>query len=491
MNLTEGELIKNRYRIISFLGRGSFGEVWLATDEYLNMKVALKIYVSLDEKGAKDFRSEYTVTFALSHPNLLHIIYFDFLDQRPFLVMPYCPTSSESLVGHMSEMEIWRFIRDVSSGLAYLHDRDIVHRDIKPDNILLNEQGDFLISDFGISIKLRNTLQRASIRTMDASRGVAGSPAFMGPELFSHSPVPIKASDIWALGITLFELMTEDLPFFGQGGGMQMNGAEIPDIPGAWSPSLKATVTACMSKNTWERPKAKELEKYADEVLKGVAQKAPWEKEEAITLDPVQSEKKTRAKWLKILLYTILGAAMIGLGWFLIDSRKKAGNAEVPETPVVTVDSVTTIQEPPQKEPEVPKQEPEKQTVTEVETPPTTPPQKTEEVKPSKPDPAPKTDPQPKSDPLDDAVKKKDWTAIERMSKSGNTRAKKILSDHYLSIARANLSSDDMGKLEVSHNYAVKLYDLGYKDEAKEIVRNLDNKFFYDFNEKGISKPKW
>ena len=119
------------------------------------------------------------------------------------------------------------------------------------------------------------------------------------------------------------------------------------------------------------------------------------------------------------------------------------------------------------------------------ETPPATLPQKTEEVK------QPKPDPEPKSDPLDDAVKKKDWTAIERMSKSGNSRARKVLSEHYLSVARANLSSDDMGKLEVSHNYAVKLYDLGYQDEAKEIVRTLDNMFFYDFNEKGISKPKW
>lgn len=484
MNLAEGELIKNRYRLISYLGRGSFGEVWLAMDEYLNMRVALKIYVSLDEKGASDFRSEYTVTYALSHPNLLHIIYFDFLDQRPFLVMPYCPTSSESLVGQMSEMEIWRFIRDVSSGLAYLHDRDIVHRDIKPDNILLNEQGDFLISDFGISVKLRNTLQRASIRTMEGSKGVAGSPAFMGPELFSHSPVPIKASDIWALGVTLFELMTEDLPFFGQGGGMVLNGAEIPDIPGAWSPSLKATVSACLAKNTWERPKAKELEKYADEVLRGVVQKAPWEKEEAITLDPVQVKKETRSKWFKVLVFTLLGAAIVGLGWFMLDSRKKPGNPEVPEAPV-TVDSVTTVQESPREEPEITKQEPEKPTVTVKETSPATLPQKTEEVK------QPKPDPEPKSDPLDDAVKKKDWTAIERMSKSGNSRARKVLSEHYLSVARANLSSDDMGKLEVSHNYAVKLYDLGYQDEAKEIVRTLDNMFFYDFNEKGISKPKW
>ena len=92
---------------------------------------------------------------------------------------------------------------------------------------------------------------------------------------------------------------------------------------------------------------------------------------------------------------------------------------------------------------------------------------------------------------MDEAVRKKDWAAIERMSKSGNSRAQKVLSEHYLSVARANLGSDDMGKLEVSHNYAVKLYDLGYQDEAKEIVRTLDNMFFYDFNEKGISKPKW
>ena len=277
MILKEGDLIKDRYRLLSFRGRGSFGEVWLARDEFLDMEVALKIYISLDRKGIDEFRSEYKVTFALNHPNLLHISSFDFLDQRPYLVMPFCPTSSESLIGNISEADAWRFIHDVSSGLAYLHSKNIIHRDIKPDNILRNEQGDFLISDFGITVKMRSTLRRASTRNINDSKDTAGSLAYMGPELFSSNPTPVMATDIWALGATLYEMLEGELPFFGQGGVLLLNGAENPDIPGNWSQSLKATISACLSRDTWERPKAEEITHYSNEYIRGSISRLPWE----------------------------------------------------------------------------------------------------------------------------------------------------------------------------------------------------------------------
>ena len=162
-------MFAGRYRLIKEVGRGSFGEVWLVKDEELSMELALKVYVALDERGIVEFKGEFKTTYALSHPNLLHATYFGVDEKRPYLVMPYCPESSVDLVGNIDEATAWRFLRDVAGGLAYLHARDIIHRDIKPDNILRNEAGDFVITDFGISLKMRSTL-RGGTRRVRCSR---------------------------------------------------------------------------------------------------------------------------------------------------------------------------------------------------------------------------------------------------------------------------------------------------------------------------------
>lgn len=265
--MQEGELFANRYRLIKEVGRGSFGEVWQVRDEQLDLEVALKVYIALDERGLEEFKGEYKNTYALNHPNLLHATYFGVDEKRPYLVMPYCPASAVGLLGEMDEGMAWRFLRDVAGGLAYLHGQDILHRDIKPDNILRNEAGDFVITDFGISLRMRSTLRRNSTRKVDADMG--GSIPYMGPEMFSANPQAVKATDIWALGVSLFELMSGDLPFFGQGGGMLLRGAEIPAIQGHFSDELKKTVQSCLAKETWNRPTAEQLRDYAEAKLQG------------------------------------------------------------------------------------------------------------------------------------------------------------------------------------------------------------------------------
>ena len=194
MQYSEGNLIDGRYVLEKMIGSGGFGEVWLARDNQTDMEVAIKIYVAMDKQGLEDFRKEFQLSFNLNHTNLLHANYLGINteDNRPFLVMPFCPRgSSTKYAGNMTEQEIWKFLKDVSAGLAYLHAQDppIIHQDIKPDNILVLQNGDFVVTDFGISKQLRLSMRRS------ASSNSAGAVAYMGPERFNKNYQTIKASD--------------------------------------------------------------------------------------------------------------------------------------------------------------------------------------------------------------------------------------------------------------------------------------------------------
>lgn len=254
--LSQNELFANRYRLLKRLGSGAFSEVWKAEDTKVgNLIVALKIYApskGLDEDGVGILSDEFAVVFDLHHQNLLTPSSFDEYNGSPYLVLPYCSQGNATkLVGATYELLVAMFLRDVSSALAYLHDADIVHQDIKPDNILINDKGMFLVTDFGISTKIRTTLRKSL-----GLKGTAGTVAYMAPERFSNNPMPIKASDIWSLGSTVFELMTGDVPFGDMGGGLQKKGAEIPDIHGDYSPALISLVKKCLSEAPWDRPVA-------------------------------------------------------------------------------------------------------------------------------------------------------------------------------------------------------------------------------------------
>ena len=228
MELAPDTIINDRYRLIERLGRGSFGEVWLAEDTKTGIQIAIKIYIALDTRGIDEFKNEFTNVYSFNHTNLLRPDYFDVEGSRPYLIMPYCPASSTELVGSCTPEALRRFIADVAAGLSYLHAAGIVHRDIKPDNILCTASGRFVITDFGLSRNMRATLRRNS-RSV-ASEQVSGSLSYMSPELFKSSPVHGREADIWALGVSAFEIATGELPFLGQGGVMQLHGAETPEL---------------------------------------------------------------------------------------------------------------------------------------------------------------------------------------------------------------------------------------------------------------------
>ena len=264
MLLQPNTTFDNHYTLIRQLGRGGFSEVWLAHDSYMDIDVAIKIYApgqGMDSNSINEFRREITGVFQLNHPNLLCPKHLGIWENMPYLIMAYCPAGScLKFVGNISESEIWHLIHDVAAGLAYLHEKDIVHQDIKPDNILIDTEGNYLITDFGISTRARSTLRKSVMSTTNS----AGTLAYMGPERFSTQPAPTKASDIWSLGAMLYELLEGVTPFPPDFGGSMLNaGAAIPTINVPVSENLKQTIYKMLSKETWDRPTAATLVHWA------------------------------------------------------------------------------------------------------------------------------------------------------------------------------------------------------------------------------------
>ena len=268
----EGLIINNRYCLKEYKGSGSFGQVWRAYDQLEKREIAIKIYVSLNKQGCQEFLDEYKVAFGIVHKNLLVTEQYDVWQDRPYLTMKYCGKGSvANLVGTLkpskeNELLIWRFVHDVAAGLAYLHNLQpdpIVHQDIKPDNVLIDDEGTFLITDFGISKRVRSTMRQQSKRDI-----AAGATAYMGPERFEKQPAPILASDIWSLGVSIYELAEGELPFSGMGGIMLKNGAEMPDLEG-WSKELNDVMHSCLEKVPWKRAKAHEIVQIAKDALEG------------------------------------------------------------------------------------------------------------------------------------------------------------------------------------------------------------------------------
>jgi len=278
MQFKEGNIINNHYRLKKIIGHGGFSEVWLADDIIMDNEVALKVYapgMGLDDDGLERLKNELKLVSDLYHGNILKPSYLDVYERSPYLVLPYCERgSAKKLISNISEEEVWHFLHDVASGLAYLHEQDspIIHQDIKPDNILIDKRGRYLITDFGISTKSRSTLRKSMKKAESAM-----APAYTPPERFESNNTPIKASDIWSLGATVYELLEGDAPFGDFGGLVQKGGEKIPKFSGGWSRELKMIVTLCLQKVTWDRPTAEQLVEWTKN-RPTVAQLVDWSK---------------------------------------------------------------------------------------------------------------------------------------------------------------------------------------------------------------------
>ena len=327
------DIFANRYKLLRLIGRGGFAEVWLAQDVKTNLEVALKIYApgtGLDEHGVKLFMSEFALTYNLNHSNLLRATHFDEVERMPYLVLPFCSKGScTRQIGNISEDELWRLLHDVAAGLKYLHSKEppIIHQDIKPDNILCNDEGVYLISDFGISTKIRSTLRRSAPKAQSSG----GTLCYMAPERFSADNTPIKASDIWSVGAMLYELMTGEAPFGEHGGLIQKSGAEIPLIRTDYSEELKTIVVKCLSPDPWDRPTAEALEELSWSHLNNNSEQNISDENKTITeqndandeKNTNQITKKTPWRLIISLLAIFIFLFIVFIMWFNSEKRRE------------------------------------------------------------------------------------------------------------------------------------------------------------------------
>ena len=361
MELTSELLFADRYKLVKLLGRGGFAEVWLADDNLTGVQVAVKVYApgtGLDEDGIKIFTQEFTVVFDMNHTNLLRPTHYDCYERMPYLIMPLIKNGSafkyltEGV--NIPEEEAWKMLHDVAAGLAYLHEKNppLIHQDIKPDNIMIGDEGQYLITDFGISARVRST-----IRGAQAAEQSGGTLAYMGPERFSKTPKPIMASDVWSLGAMMYELMTGLPPFGNHGGMLQKNGAEIPLIEEDYSQEIKDMVYACLAKEPWDRPSAKKIEELTYNKIHGIVvpemkkengEDADKKQKSTPTPKPVTPEPVRPKKINKNIIIGAVAALVVLIGIIAMCSgggdNEEAKPVVVEEVvPVINYDSLAQV----------------------------------------------------------------------------------------------------------------------------------------------------
>ncbi|WP_078550636.1 Stk1 family PASTA domain-containing Ser/Thr kinase [Litchfieldia alkalitelluris] len=250
-----GRRLSGRYKILEVIGGGGMANVYLARDMILERDVAIKVLrldFSNDEELIKRFRREAHSATSLAHPNIVSIYDVGEEDDIYYIVMEYVPgkTLKQYIQKNapLDSKEALDIIEQLTSAISHAHHNHIVHRDIKPQNILVDSDGTVKVTDFGIAVVLSST-------TITQTNSVLGSVHYLSPEQ-ARGGMATNKSDIYSLGIVLFELLTGRVPFEGESAvsiALKHLQTETPS-PKRWNPAIPQSVENIILKSTAKDP---------------------------------------------------------------------------------------------------------------------------------------------------------------------------------------------------------------------------------------------
>lgn len=200
------------YRIIRLLGTGGFAEVYLGQHIYLKTPAAIKLLLTkvAGQGDMEGFLKEAQTIARLAHPNIVRVMDFGVENETPYLVMDYAPNGTLRNLHPKGSIvplpAIVFYVKQVAEALQYAHDEKLIHRDVKPENMLIGQRKQILLSDFGIALVAQSSRYQST-------QDVIGTVAYMSPEQIQGKPG--RASDQYSLGIVVYEWLSGDRPFHG------------------------------------------------------------------------------------------------------------------------------------------------------------------------------------------------------------------------------------------------------------------------------------
>lgn len=273
-----GRILKGQYEICEELGTGGLATVYLARDTRTGQSVAVKLlhpHVATDGESRTRFEREASLMRALETPHFVHVFDHGQEGERPFLVMEYVDGSTvKALIADNGKVPVRRALavgRQVAEGLSAIHRRGVIHRDIKPLNIMVRPDGSIKVMDFGIA-------KAANMSTLTKTGYMVGTPHYIAPEQAVGNPVD-ERSDIYSLGVVLYEMLTGTLLFSGKTPiAILLKHVKEP-VPPDWAQRYGLTsevadvVNCCLEKNPTERYQtAEELIAAIDRCLRSLGQ---------------------------------------------------------------------------------------------------------------------------------------------------------------------------------------------------------------------------
>ena len=254
--ITRGQMINERYEIIRSIGEGGMANVYLALDTILNRKVAVKILrgdLAEDEKFVRRFQREAISASSLNDPNIVEVYDVGEDDGKYFIVMEYVEGKTlKQLIkkrGNLTLPEVVDIMLQLTSAIAHAHESYIIHRDIKPQNVVILEDGRVKIMDFGIAVAL-------NAGELTQTNSVMGTVYYIPPEQANGGAANIK-SDIYSLGILMYELVTGHVPFKGENPvevAIKHMNEEIPSIC-EYDPDMPQSIENIILKAAAKNPK--------------------------------------------------------------------------------------------------------------------------------------------------------------------------------------------------------------------------------------------